>query len=259
MSFEENAVELAQNVASLGFDLDGLTAAGKLLVDHVSIIRGEIEETGAYDLDGLFIRLNYAIDSIGAKRVVLDTIETLFAALCNTSILRSELQRLFRWLKDKGVTTIITGERGTGDLTRHGLEEYISDCVILLDQRVNNQVATRRLRIIKYRGSVHGTNEYSFLLDEQGFTVVPITAVSLQYPVSTDFISTGIPKLDDMLGGKGYYRSGTLLVSGQGGSGKTSMAAHFVDAACRRGGTKPVLCLRRITAPTDAQYALNRH
>jgi circadian clock protein KaiC len=235
MSFEEKADELSVNVASLGFEVDALVGQKKLAIDYVRVERSEIEETGEYELEGLFIRLGYAIDSIGAKRVVLDTIETLFAALNNTGILRAELRRLFRWLKDKGVTAIITGERGEGSLTRHGLEEYVSDCVILLDQRVIDQVATRRLRIVKYRGSAHGTNEYPFLLDEQGFTVVPLTAVGLQYPVSTEFISTGIKPLDDMLGGRGYYRGGTLLVSGTAGSGKSSVAAQFVDAACRRG------------------------
>lgn len=235
MSFEENAEELARNVASLGFDVQQLVDKKKLVIDQVRIERSEIQESGEYDLDGLFIRLGYAIDSIGAKRVVLDTIEALFAALSNAGILRAELRRLFRWLKDKGVTAIVTGERGEGTLTRHGLEEYVSDCVILLDQRVADQVATRRLRIVKYRGSAHGTNEYPFLLDEQGFTVVPLTAISLQYTVSNEFVSTGIAKLDAMLGGRGYYRGGTLLVSGTAGSGKSSVAAHFLDAACRRG------------------------
>lgn len=235
MSFEENADELSQNVASLGFDIQALVDNKQLVIDHVRIERREIEETGEYDLEGLFVRLGYAIDSIGAKRVVLDTIEALFAALPNAGILRAELRRLFHWLKDKGVTAVVTGERGESGLTRHGLEEYVSDCVILLDQRVSEQIATRRLRIVKYRGSAHGTNEYPFLLDEQGFTVVPLTAVNLQYQVPTDFVSTGIAKLDAMLGGRGYYRGGTLLVSGTTGTGKSSVAAHFVDAACRRG------------------------
>jgi len=206
-----------------------------LAVDHVRIVRSEIEETGEYDLEGLFIRLGYAIDSVGAKRVVLDTLEALFAALTNTGILRAELRRLFGWLKERGVTAIITGERGDGTLTRYGLEEYVSDCVILLDQRISDQIATRHLRIIKYRGSAHGTNEYPFLLDQRGFTVVPITSVGLRYKVSEDFVSTGIPGLDAMLGKKGYYRGGTLLVSGSAGTGKSSIAAHFADAACRRG------------------------
>jgi circadian clock protein KaiC len=235
ISFEENAEELAKNVTSLGFDVQHLIDKNKLVIDHVRIERSEIEESGEYDLEGLFIRLGFAIDSVGAKRVVLDTIEALFAALKNDGILRAELRRLFRWLKEKGVTAIITGERGDGTLTRHGLEEYVSDCVIVLDNRVTEQISTRRLRIVKYRGSAHGTNEYPFLLDEQGFTVVPLTAIGLQYTVSRDFVSTGIAKLDAMLGGQGYYRGGTLLVSGTAGSGKSSLAAHFLDAACRRG------------------------
>ena len=235
MSFEERATDLAENVASLGYDLTALTADKKLVIDQVQIDRGEIMETGEYDLDGLFIRLAAAIDAVGAKRVVLDTIETLFAALTNTHIIRSELRRLFGWLKEKGVTAIITGERGDGTLTRHGLEEYVSDCVISLDQRVIDQIATRRLRVVKYRGSAHGTNEYPFLIDEQGITVLPITAIDLNYPASRDVVSTGIPKLDSMLGGEGYFRGGSLLVSGTAGTGKSSIAAHFADAACRRG------------------------
>ena len=235
MSFEERATDLAENVASLGYDLTALIADKKLVIDQVQIDRGEIMETGEYDLDGLFIRLAAAIDAVGAKRVVLDTIETLFAALTNTHIIRSELRRLFGWLKEKGVTAIITGERGDGTLTRHGLEEYVSDCVISLDQRVIDQIATRRLRVVKYRGSAHGTNEYPFLIDEQGITVLPITAIDLNYPASRDVVSTGIPKLDSMLGGEGYFRGGSLLVSGTAGTGKTSIAAHFADAACRRG------------------------
>ncbi|MGZ3535273.1 MAG: circadian clock protein KaiC [Thermodesulfobacteriota bacterium] len=235
MSFEESAEELTKNVASLGFDLNRLTASKRLLVDYVHIERSEIEETGEYDLEGLFIRLGNAIDSIGAKRVVLDTIESLFAGLPNPSILRAELRRLFRWLKKKGMTAIITGERGENTLTRHGLEEYVSDCVILLDHRVANQVSTRRLRVVKYRGSIHGTNEFPFLIDERGITVMPITSLGLKHIVTSQRISTGIPRLDTMLGGKGYFRGSTILVSGTAGTGKTSIAAHFVDAACRRG------------------------
>lgn len=235
MAFEESAEELAQNVRSLGFDLDDLAAQNKLVIDYVHIERSEIEETGEYDLEGLFIRLGLAIDSIGAKRVVLDTIETLFGGLSNPAILRSELRRLFRWLKDKGVTTIITGERGDGSLTRQGLEEYVSDCVILLDHRVNDQLSTRRLRIVKYRGSHHGTNEYPFLIDESGISVLPITSMGLKHTASPERISTGVPRLDTMLGGEGYYRGSSILVSGTAGTGKTSLAAHFVDAACRRG------------------------
>lgn len=235
ISFEENVDELIENVGSLRFDAQGLIDQKKLVIDHVHVDRSGIKETGEYDLEGLFIRLGYAIDAVGAKRVVLDTIDTLFATLDNMDILRAELRRLFQWLKDKDVTAIVTGERGDGTLTRHGLEEYVSDCVILLDQRIDEQIATRRLRIVKYRGSAHGTNEYPFLLDEQGFTVVPLTAISQQYTVPVDFISTGVEKLDSLLGGKGFYRGGTLLISGTSGTGKSSLAAHFVDAACRRG------------------------
>jgi circadian clock protein KaiC len=235
MAFEETAAELAQNVRSLGFDLDELAKEKKLVVDYVRIERSEIDETGDYDLEGLFIRLGTAIDAIGAKRVVLDTIENLFAGLQNQGILRAELRRLFRWLKDKGVSAVITAERGEGALTRHGLEEYVSDCVILLDHRVTNQISTRRLRVVKYRGTAHGTNEYPFLIDEGGFSVLPVTSLSLQHAVSEERISSGIPRLDTMLGGQGFYRGTTILVSGTAGTGKTSLAAHFVDAACRRG------------------------
>lgn len=235
MAFEETAAELTQNVRSLGFDLDELVRRKKLALDFVRIERGEIDETGDYDLEGLFIRLGAAIDSIGAKRVVLDTIENLFAGLQNQGILRAELRRLFRWLKDRGVTAVITAERGEGALTRHGLEEYVSDCVILLDHRVTDQVSTRRMRIVKYRGTAHGTNEYPFLIDEDGFSVLPVTSLDLQHKVSEGRISSGIPRLDAMLGGQGFYRGTTILISGTAGTGKTSLATHFVDAACRRG------------------------
>jgi circadian clock protein KaiC len=207
----------------------------KLVIDFVRIERSEIDETGDYDLEGLFIRLGAAIDAIGAKRVVLDTIENLFAGLQNQGILRAELRRLFRWLKDRGITAIITAERGDGALTRHGLEEYVSDCVILLDHRVTDQVSTRRLRIVKYRGTAHGTNEYPFLIDEDGFSVLPVTSLGLQHQVSEERISSGVPRLDTMLGGQGFYRGTTILVSGTAGTGKTTLAASFVDAACRRG------------------------
>jgi circadian clock protein KaiC len=234
MSFEETAQELTKNVASLGFDINRLTADKRFLIDYVRIERSEIEETGEYDLDGLFIRLDHAIQSIGAKRVVLDTVESLFAGLPNPLILRSELRRLFRWLKDKGMTAIITGEKGGNTLTRYGLEEYVSDCVIFLDHRVSDQLSTRRLRIVKYRGSVHGTNEFPFLIEEKGISVLPITSIGLDHPVSTQRISSGIPRLDTMLGGKGYFLGSSILLSGTAGTGKTSMAASFVDAACRR-------------------------
>jgi circadian clock protein KaiC len=235
MSFEEKADELTRNVASLGYDLDGLAARKKLAVDYVHIERSEIEETGEYDLEGLFIRLGHAIDSIGAKRVVLDTIESLFSGFVNEALLRAELRRLFRWLKTKGVTAVITGEQGERTLTRYGLEEYVADCVIFLNHNVNQQIATRRLRVVKYRGSSHGTNEYPFLIDEQGFSVMPITSMGLDHPASTDRVSTGIPRLDTMLGGKGYFKGSSVLVTGTAGTGKSSMAAHFVDDACRRG------------------------
>ncbi|HUQ70563.1 MAG TPA: circadian clock protein KaiC [Planctomycetaceae bacterium] len=235
MAFEETAEELAQNVRSLGFDLDDLIARKKLAVDYVYVEPSEIEETGAYDLDGLFIRLGHAIDTLGAKRVVLDTIEVLFAGLKDTSALRSELRRLFRWLKDKGVTVVMTGERGQGAMTRNGLEEYVSDCVILLDHRVNDQVSTRRLRIVKYRGSSHGTNEFPFLIDSSGISVVPITSASMDHPASNERISSGVPPLDEMLGGKGYFRGSSVLITGTAGTGKTSLAGYFAVAACQRG------------------------
>ena len=242
MSFEETNDELIKNVASLGFDLEDLIKNKKIALDHVHIERSEIEETGEYDLEGLFIRLGYAIDSIGAKRVVLDTIESLFAGLPNQLILRAELRRLFRWIKAKGVTAIITGERGGKTLTRQGLEEYVSDCVVVLDHRVTEQTSTRRLRVVKYRGSLHGTNEYPFIIDETGFSVLPITSLGLEHIVSNERISSGITELDKMLEGKGYFRGSTVLVSGTAGVGKTSVAAHFAEAACKRGERVLYLC-----------------
>ncbi len=235
MSFEEKSEELTQNFASLGFDLTDLEARKKLSLDYVHIDPSEIEETGAYDLEGLFIRLAFAIDSIAAKRVVLDTIETLFSGFANEALLRAELRRLFGFLKDKGVTAIITGEQGEKTLTRYGLEEYVADCVIFLNHQVSEQIATRRLRIVKYRGSAHGTNEYPFMIDEQGFSVMPISSIGLDHAASSERVSTGIPRLDTMMEGKGFYRGSSVLVTGTAGSGKSSMAAHFVDAACRRG------------------------
>jgi circadian clock protein KaiC len=235
MTFEETSEELAGDLASLGYDLGKLTDAGKLVVDYVRVERSEIEETGEYDLEGLFVRLEHAIRSIGAKRIVLDTVESLFAGLSNPGILRAELRRLFRWLKDKGLTAVITGERGDSGLTRQGLEEYVSDAVILLDHRVLEQVSTRRLRIVKYRGSHHGTNEYPFLIDRDGLSVLPVTSLGLTHPALQERVPTGIQRLDAMLSGRGYYRGNTILLSGTAGTGKTSLAAHFVDAACRRG------------------------
>ena len=235
MTFEESPEELIQNVKSLGFDLEGMVAADKLILDYVHIDRAEIQETGEYDLEGLFIRLGHAIDSIGARRVVLDTIETLFGGFENAAVLRSELRRLFRWLKDKGVTAIITGERGDGQLTRQGLEEYISDCVIVLDHRISGQITTRRLRIVKYRGTIHGTNEYPFLITEDGISVLPITSLGLDHIASEERLTSGIPDLDEMLDGKGYFKGSTILVSGTAGSGKTTLAAQLAGATCRRG------------------------
>ena len=234
LAFEETVEELAENVRSLGFDLKALADQKKLLIDYVHVDRSEIEETGEYDLGGLFIRLGHAIDTIGAKRVVLDTVESLFGGFSNTAVLRSELRRLFRWLKDKGVTAVITGERGESTLSRHGLEEYVSDCVIVLDHRVTEQLSTRRLRIVKYRGTVHGTNEYPFLIDEDGISVLPITSLGLRHEASEERLSTGVPRLDAMLGGAGFYRGSSVLISGTAGTGKTSLAAHFAEAACRR-------------------------
>jgi circadian clock protein KaiC len=235
ISFEETGEELAQNVRSLGFDLDALVADKKLAIDHVHVERAEIEETGEWDLDGLFVRLAYAIDSVGAKRIVLDTIESLFGGFTNEATLRAELRRLFRWLKDKGVTAVITGERGERSYTRQGLEEYVSDCVILLDHRVTEQVSTRRIRIVKYRGSIHGTNEYPFLIDETGFSVLPLSGLQLDHDVSDERVSSGVPGLDAMLDGKGYFRGSSILVSGTAGTGKTSLAAHFAREVARRG------------------------
>jgi circadian clock protein KaiC len=235
VSFEERPDELAANVQSLGYDLHSLQLTKKLVIDYVRIERSEIEETGEYDLEGLFIRLGYAIDSIGARRVTLDTIEALFSGLSDLSILRAELRRLFLWLKEKGVTAVITGERGEGQLTRHGLEEYVSDCVILLENRVHNQIMTRTLRVVKYRGSTHGTNEYPFLIDDQGISVLPITSVGLQRTTSEEVISTGVAGLDAMLGAKGYFRGSSVLMSGAAGTGKTIFAARFAEATCERG------------------------
>jgi len=235
MTFEELPEDVIKNARSLGFDIDNLIAKKKLFLDYVRVERNEIQETGEYDLEGIFVRLNYAIESIGAKRVVLDTIESLFAGLTNGSILRAELRRLFNWLKEKGVTAVITGEKGEGALTRNGLEEYVSDCVIMLDHRVIDQVSTRRLRVVKYRGSTHGTNEYPFLIDEHGFSVLPISSLGLAHDVSSERIGTGVPRLDAMLGGKGYYRGSSVLISGTAGTGKSSLAGYLADAASRRG------------------------
>lgn len=253
VSFEESPHELVQNMASLGFGVTELEAEGKLLLEHVRVERSEIEETGEYDLEALFIRLGFAIDQVGAKRIVLDTLEALFAGLPSHSILRAELRRLFRWLKERGMTAVITAERGEGALTRHGLEEYVSDCVILLDHRVENEWSTRRLRVVKYRGSQHGANEYPFLIGESGISLLPITSLGLNHAVSDERISTGIQRLDAMLGGKGYYRGSTILVSGTAGTGKSSLAAHLADAAARRGER----CLYVALEESEAQIVRN--
>jgi circadian clock protein KaiC len=235
MAFEEDENELIQNVASLGFDLPTLMRRKQLALDYVRVERSEIQETGEYDLEGLFVRLNSMIEQVGAKRVAIDSLEALFAGLQNEAILRAELRRLFRWLKGKGLTAVITGEQGSNQLTRHGLEEYVSDCVLFLDHRIRNQVGTRRLRVVKYRGSAHGTNEYPTIIDKHGLKVLPVTSLGLDYAVGKERISSGIPRLDTMLGGEGYYRGSSILVSGSAGTGKTSLAAVFADAACRRG------------------------
>src|SRR5262245_44526603 len=229
VAFEEQPQDLIKNVGSLRYDLEKLIADKQLAFDHIHIDRNEIEETGDYDLEGLFIRLGYAIDAIGAKRVVIDTVETLFGGLSNQAILRSELRRLFEWLKSKDVTAIITAERGDVGLTRYGLEEYVADCVILLDNRVNGQLSTRRLRVVKYRGSSHGTNEYPFIIDHQGITVMPVTSAGLGHDASIERVSSGIPDLDAMLEGKGYFQGSSILVSGMAGSGKSTVVARFFD------------------------------
>jgi circadian clock protein KaiC len=235
IAFEERPEDLHANVASLGFDLADLEARKLLVIDHIRVEPSEIIESGDYDLSGLFLRLGLAIDSVGARRVVIDTLESLFGGLTNHAVVRSELRRLFGWLKDRGVTAIITAERGEGSLTRHGLEEYVSDCVIVLDHRVEGQISTRRMRVVKYRGTIHGTNEYPFLIDEQGISVLPITSAGLNHKVSEERVSTGIERLDAMLGGSGYFRGSTVLVSGTAGAGKTSVVAHFADATCKAG------------------------
>jgi len=255
MSFEERAEDLAANVASLGYNLDGLITENKIAIDYVRVERSEIEETGEYDLEGLFVRLGFAVDSIGAKRVALDTIETLFAGLSNTSIVRSELRRLFSWLKERGLTAVITGERGEGEFTRQGLEEYISDCVVLLDNRVQDQITTRRLRVVKYRGSAHGTNEYPFLIDEGGVSVLPVTAAGLIHGVSSEIVPSGIPALDAMLGVGGFYRGSSVLISGPAGTGKTTLSAIFANAACARGER----CLMFVFEESAEQICRNAH
>ena len=236
LAFEETAEELTENVASLGFDLQALSDSKKMVLDYVRIDPSEIQETGEYDLEGLFVRLQHAVESVGAKRVVLDTVEAIFSGFANVGMLRAEIRRLFRWLKDRGLTTVITAERGEGtDLTRYGLEEYVSDCVVSLDHRVNDQISTRRMRIVKYRGSSHGTDEYPFLIDKKGFSVLPLSSIRLDHKVSKDRISSGIKDLDVMLEGRGFYKGSSILVSGTSGSGKSTVAAHFANETCRSG------------------------
>ncbi|WP_316228142.1 MULTISPECIES: circadian clock protein KaiC [unclassified Bradyrhizobium] len=235
IAFEEHPEDLIKNVGSLSYDIEKLIGDKKIAVDHIHLDRNEVEEAGEYDLEGLFIRIGFTIDAIGAKRVIIDTIETLFGGLDNQAVLRSELRRLFEWLKSKGVTAIITGERGDGTLTRYGLEEYVADCVILLDNRVHDQLSTRRLRVVKYRGTAHGTNEYPFIIDQDGVTVMPITSSGLAHDASTERVSTGIPDLDAMLESKGYYKGSSILISGMAGSGKSTVAAHFADSICGSG------------------------
>jgi circadian clock protein KaiC len=235
VSFDERIDDLGVNVASLGFDLPNLKERGLLATDYVKIERQEMHETGEYDLEALFIRLDHAVRTVGARRVVLDTIDTLFAGIPNEAVVRSELRRLFDWLKDRKLTTVITAERGEGSLTRHGIEEYVSDCVILLDHRIIDDLSTRRLRVVKYRGTSHGTNEYPFLIDAQGITVVPITSIGLSHVASDEIVSSGLPELDAMLGGKGYFKGSSILLSGGPGTGKTTIGAQFAEATCRRG------------------------
>ena len=253
IAFEEKIDDLKKNFNSLGFDLEDLVKTKKLVLDHITIDRTEIEETGEYDLEGLFIRLGAMIDQVGAKRVAIDTLEAIFSGFANEAILRSELRRLFLWLKDRGITAVVTGERGDRTITKYGLEEYVADCVITLDHRVTNQIATRRLRVVKYRGSIHGTDEYPFLISSDGISVLPITTMSLTHTASTERIATGIPRLDTMLGAKGFYRGSSILVSGQAGTGKTSIAATFVNAACKRGEK----CLLFIFEESESQFIRN--
>ena len=253
VTFEETEQDVLTNSQSLGYDLPGLIRRKRLAIEYVRVERSEIEETGEYDLEGLFIRLDHAIRSIGARRIVLDTIESLFAGLSDTAVLRAELRRLFGWLKDRGVTAIVTGERGADTLTRQGLEEYVSDCVIFLDHRITDQISTRRLRIVKYRGSSHGTNEYPFLIDRSGIAVLPVTSLQLMHKATSERIPTGIDWLDDMFGGEGYFRGSSVLVSGGAGTAKTTMAAYFMDAACRRG--ERAVCFQFEESPS--QYVRN--
>jgi circadian clock protein KaiC len=253
VTFEETEDDILKNSASLGYDIAKLIKQKRLAIEYIRVERSEIEETGEYDLEGLFIRLDYALRSIGAKRIVLDTIESLFAGLSNAGVLRAELRRLFAWLKDRGITAVITGEKGVDTLTRQGLEEYVSDCVIFLDHRITDQISTRRLRIVKYRGSSHGTNEYPFMIDRRGIAVLPVTSLQLIHGATSERISTGTDWLDEMLGGHGFFRASSVLLSGGAGTAKTTLAACFLDAACRRG--ERAICFQFEESP--AQYIRN--
>ncbi len=258
LAFEESTADLAANVASLGFDLPQYQHDGMLVLDHIEVAPIDMDEAGEWDLEALFIRLGSAIDQVNAKRVVLDTLENLFGAFSDAATVRSELRRLFGWLKERGVTAVVTGERGDGSLTRHGIEEYVSDCVIVLDHRVTEQTSTRRLRVLKYRGSLHGTNEYPFFIGDTGLSVLPITSLGLQHAVSEQRISTGIARLDGMLGGEGVYRGSSVLVSGTAGTGKSTIAAQFCNAACARGRARALCRLRRVVPADHSQHGLGR-
>ena len=253
VSFEETEEDLLKNAESLGYDVPGLVEANRLAIEYIRVERSEIEETGEYDLEGLFIRLDHALRTVRGRRIVLDTIESLFAGLSDAGVLRAELRRLFAWLKVRGITAVITGERGTDTLTRQGLEEYVSDCVIFLDHRVTEQISTRRLRVVKYRGTSHGTNEYPFLIDRYGIAVLPVTSLQLIHAATSNRISTGLGWLDDMFGGKGYFRASSVLLSGGAGTAKTTLAAYFLDAACRRG--ERAICFQFEESPS--QYTRN--
>src|SRR4029079_2858118 len=253
VTFEESEEDLLTNAASLGYDVPDLIARKRLALEYIRVERSEIEETGEYDLEALFIRLDHALRTVRARRIVLDTIESLFAGLSNAGILRAELRRLFAWLKERGITAVITGERGIDTLTRQGLEEYVSDCVIFLDHRVSEQISTRRLRVVKYRGSSHGTNEYPFLIDRHGIAVLPVTSLQLIHRVTSERVSTGLDWLDDMFGGQGYFRASSVMLSGGAGTAKTTLASYFLDAACRRG--ERAVCFQFEESPS--QYARN--
>ena len=234
MSFEETPDELYKDVASLNLDLKVLVSQKKIALEHVVLERKDVQEKD-FNLEGLLIRLEHAIESVNAKRVVLDSIESLFAGITDNGILRLEIKRLFGWLKEKQVTAIVTGEPGQDSYTHHGMEQYISDCIILLDNRVDEEVSVRRIRVVKYRGSNHGTNEYPFVIDDDGLSVIPITSAGLDQPGTAKRVSTGISSLDKLFKGVGYTKGSTILTSGTAGTGKTSLAAAFAIETCKRG------------------------